>query len=129
LLKIYEFQAPNCWSELPEKIWLQVFQNLKVKDLNNVHLVCRNFHQIANLVATPILHLHEKSLKHPETLIQSSRIFEELKFGYDYDDYSHREKIEEFVRLRGRHIKRLVIDVVDFNPLKVLNWFPKLKIF
>jgi hypothetical protein len=23
----------------------------------------------------------------------------------------------------------LVIDVVDFNPLKVLNWFPKLKIF
>jgi hypothetical protein len=27
-------QAPTCWSELPEKIWLKVFQNLEVEDVN-----------------------------------------------------------------------------------------------
>jgi hypothetical protein len=52
-----------------------------------------------------------------------------LKFGYLYGDYSHQEKIEEFVRLTGSRIKRLIIDDVEFDPLKVINWFPNLKSF
>ncbi len=73
------FQNITCWSELPEKVWLRVLEKLPVKDVNSVHLVCRNLHQIANLHVNPKLGFVENWPKDLEALAQSSRIFEELE--------------------------------------------------
>jgi hypothetical protein len=115
--------------ELPEKIWLRVLQNLSVKDVNNVHLVCRNLHQIANLHVNPRLCFYwETSRKDLESLVQSLRIFEELKFGRDYDDYSlDSEKfqiIEEFPGFTGSHIKELILTSAKVDT-KVVHYLPK----
>ncbi len=85
------------------------------KAVNNLHLVCRNLHQIANLHVNPNLSIDEKSPeKHLESLVQSSRIFEELKFSHDSNEYlSSPEKfqvLEEFISFIEPHIKKLIID-------------------
>jgi hypothetical protein len=127
-------QAPTCWSELPEKVWLEVFQNLSVEDVNNVHLVCRNLHQIANLHVNPKLRFIKNSPKDLEMLVQSSRIFEELKFDGGCTDYfASQEKfeiLEEYLGFTGSHIKKLEIDFMKVIPLtfqKFLSLLPNLE--
>jgi hypothetical protein len=82
-----------------------------VKDVNNVHLVCRNLHQIANLHVNPKLcfksELPERDLK---SLVQSSRIFEELEFLAEWSFLWYQEKfelIEEYLGFIGSYIKTL----------------------
>jgi hypothetical protein len=108
-LPILKFQAPTCWPELPEKVWLRVLQNLPVKDVNNVHLVCRNLHQIANLHVNPKLIFKEDSPKDLESLVQSSRIFEELELPKGFGDHLllpvKFELLEEYLGFTGPHIK------------------------
>jgi hypothetical protein len=102
------FQAPTCWSEFPEKVWIQVFQYLMVKVVGNLHLVCRNLHQIANLHVNPKLHIEENSQKSLESFVQSSRIFEELQLSGKCDVNLKCLKIfgmiEEFIGFTGIHI-------------------------
>jgi hypothetical protein len=108
-LSILKFQAPTCWPELPEKVWLRILKNLPVKDVNNVHLVCRNLHQIANLHVNPKLSFKEESPKDLESLVQSSRIFEELELPKGYGDHLllpvKFELLEEYLGFTGPHIK------------------------
>jgi DNA-binding Lrp family transcriptional regulator len=123
-----------CWSELPEKIWLRVFQNLSVKDVNNLHLVCRNLHQLANLYVNPILRFNscfsEKSF---DSLTESSRLFQELEFLFQFDHLLCPENIqvhEKYISLAGIHIRRLMISSLTVDPStlqNLLNLLPNLE--
>jgi hypothetical protein len=66
-----------------------VFQHLSTKEVNKVHLVCHNLHQIANLFVHPELKIESWCGKNLEALAQSSRMVEELNFQ------SHVELLEE----------------------------------
>ncbi len=105
-----------------------MFQSLSVKDVNAVHLVCGNLHQIANLYVNPKLSLDDKdSSKDLESLVQSSRIFEELEFHKGCGDYlllpAKFDILGEYLGFTGPHIKKLVISKVkvDLNFLKDLK--------
>jgi hypothetical protein len=133
---------------LPEKVWLQVFRKPPLKDVNNVHLVCRNLHQIANLRVNPILRLNRNPSQDLDSLVQSSRIFEELEFKYDVKEDEgkvispifnehyllYREKFEEvekFIKITGPHIKKLTIIRVKVDPKffqNLLNLLPNLEV-
>jgi hypothetical protein len=127
-----------------------VLKNLKVKDVNNVHLVCRSLHQIANLHVNPKLRLAEKSTGDLESLVKSSRIFEELEFFEDCEvvtegilicsielkkvywlDQKKFEMIEEFIKFTGSHVKKVLIGIeVEADPIifqKLLNLLPNLE--
>jgi hypothetical protein len=101
-----------------------VFQYLQVKDVNNVHLVCKHFHEIANLHVNPIFRLKEDSQKNLESLIHSSRIFEELEFCEVCDYYlqpGNFQMTEEFISFLGIHIKTLTIKDQKVDQLILLN--------
>jgi hypothetical protein len=87
-----------------------------VKDVNNVHLVCRNFHQIANLHVNPKLNFGWSSPKDLKSLVQSSRIFQELVFSESRDDgyLLDPEKFEliDYIKFTGPHIKKIAISRV-----------------
>jgi hypothetical protein len=128
------FQAPSCWSELPEKVWLRVLQNLPVKDVNSVHLVCRNLHQIANLHVNPKLSFKKGSPEDLESLVQSSRIFEELEFSKGSSDYltsfQRFQILEKYLGFTGPHIKKLIISNLEVDLLilqNLLTMLPNLK--
>jgi hypothetical protein len=134
--RIYQ-QEPG-WSKLPEKIWLKVLQNLEVKDVNTVHLVCRNLHQIANLHANPKFSFKEDSTKDFDSLVQSSRIFRELEFsGESGGQWLHPEKfqlLEDYLSFTGAYLKKFNIDAnywgVKVDPKivqKLLNLLPNLQ--
>ncbi len=121
-----------------------------MKDVNNVHLVCRNLHQIANLHVNPKLRFYGKSPNDPESLVKSSRIFEKFKFGYDGDEdekireypYSTEfsevyfvdpekfEMFEKFISFTGPHIKDFSIKCINVDPKffqMLLNLLPNLE--
>jgi hypothetical protein len=105
-----------------------------VNDVNNVHLVCRNLHQTANLHVNPKLSFNQDSIKDLECLIKSSRIFEELQFVKGYGDYlmlpAKFELIEEYLSFTGPHIKNLIIEDIRVDPQifpSFLNLLPNLK--
>ncbi len=120
---------------MPEKVWLRVLKNLEVKDVNNVHLVCRSLHQIAKLHVNPKLRLAENSPKDLESLVQSSRIFEELQFLEQYgaeDHWLDQKKfkmIEKFIKFTGSHVKKLFIKNQRVDPkfFQLLNLLPNLE--
>jgi hypothetical protein len=128
------FQAPSCWSELPDKILLKVFQNLKVTSVNNVHLVCKKFHEIANVLVNPELSFDQYSEEHLESLCKSSRIFQELTFYKGCTDYLSSPKkfsvLQKYLDFTGPHIKKLVIEDLEDDPsivLKFLSLLPNLE--
>ncbi len=105
-----------------------------MEDVNNVHLVCRNLHQIANLHVNPKLCFHKDSSKGLESLIKSSRIFEELEFSYGSDEYLlSQEKsqiLEKYLGFTGPHTKTLKICNLKVDSMilqKLLNLLPNLK--
>ncbi len=111
-----------------------MFQDLKVNDVNSVHLVCRNLHQIANLLVNPVVRFKEGSSKPLEDLVQSSRIFEELKFYMRCTDlFASQEKfevLEEYLGFTGFHVKELTLSRMKVDPLilqKFLSLLPNLK--
>ncbi len=121
------FQAPTCWSELPEKIWLKVVQNLKVKDVNNLHLVSRNLHQIANLHVNQKFKIGRNSPRDLSSLFQSSRIFQELEFESNCHDYSlfcpdKVEILDQFISFTGSHIKKFAIKAMKVDLMTVQKW-------
>jgi hypothetical protein len=94
-----------------------VFQNLRMKDVNNVHLVCGNLHQFANLHVNPKLNFGWSSPKDLKSLVQSSRIFQELVFSESRDDGylldpEKFELIEEYIKFTGPYIKKIAISRV-----------------
>ncbi len=118
---------------MPDKVWLKVLLNLRVKEVNNLHLVCRNLHRIANLHVNPILRFEESRDKNLESLVESSRIFEELEFWQSDDYLSDPDKFEmirEYISFTGSHIKKLTINCLKVDQeigLKLLNLLPNLK--
>ncbi len=105
-----------------------------MKDVNNVHLVCRNLHKIANLHVISKLLFNEKSLQNLDNLVKSSRIFEKFEFAIGYDDYlliqEKFQMIEEYISFTGSHIKKLNITFikVDLEILqKLLPMLPNLE--
>ncbi len=111
-----------------------MFQNLSVEDVNNVHLVCRNLHQIASLHVNPYLIFNEDSLKNLESLVQSSRTSQELEFSWGSDGYlSSPEKfkvLEEYIRFTGIHVKKLNIEHVGVDleiVQNLMNLLPNLE--
>ncbi len=100
-----------------------------------MHLVCRNLHQIANLHVNPKVKLQfAKPEKDLERLVQSSRIFEELRIGEGFNEYMNVQErfkvIEEYLGFIGPHIKRLEIIFLkpDLKILqKLLNLLPNLE--
>ncbi len=111
-----------------------MFQNLSVEDVNNVHLVCRNLHQIANSHINPKLRFEKRSARNLGSLVQSSRIFEELEFvksSYYLVQQRNFQTLEEFISLAGIHIKKLTIrSGVEVDPMilqKLLNLLPNLR--
>jgi hypothetical protein len=112
-----------------------VFQNLQVNDVNNVHLVCRNLHQIANLHVNPVVKFYwETPKKDLGCLVQSSRVFEELRFYEGCSDYflsqEKFEVLEEYLGFTGNHVKILAIGYMKVDPLifqKFLSLFPNLE--
>ncbi len=86
-----------------------------MKEVNNLHLVCSNLHQIANLYVNLKLSFVIESLRvlDLESLLQSSRIFEELEFSWGSGINLLRpekfEMIEDYVRFTGIHVKKFII--------------------
>jgi hypothetical protein len=112
-----------------------VFQNLSAKDVNNVHLVCRNLHQIANLHVNQKLSFRKDSPGDLKSLVQSYRIFEELEFlkgSFAYLSSPEKfEILEEFIRFTGIYVKELTIREVSVDRmilLKFLSMLPNLKL-
>ncbi len=104
-----------------------------MRDVNNVHLVCKKLHQIANLHVNPKFRFKECSQKNIESLVQSSRIFEKLEFDFRSDDYlwsqEKFERIEEYLGFTGIHVKELKFKEMKVNPMivqKLLNLLPNL---
>ncbi len=104
--------------------------------MNNVHLVCSNLHQIANLHVNPKLNFYWNSPKDLESLFQTSRIFEELEFenkcGYYLSCPEKFQLLEEYLEFLGPNIKTLIIKGQYVDPmivLKLLNLLPNLKRF
>jgi hypothetical protein len=112
-----------------------MFQNLSVKDLNNVHLVCRNLHQIANLHVNPKLCFNWRSPKDLESLVQSSRVFKELEFLQVRDnsyllDPEKFELIEDYIKFTAPQIKKIAIRYVKGHPSilqQLINLLPNLE--
>ncbi len=104
-----------------------------MKDVNNVHLVCRNLHQIANLHVNPKLRFEKKSTKDLASLVESSRIFEELEFlkGSEYLLLPEKiQPLEEYLGFTGPHIKKLYISQLKVDQLvmqNLLNLLPNLE--
>ncbi len=105
-----------------------------MKNVNNVHLVCRRLHQIANLFVYPKLSIDGKSTKDLESLVQSSRVFEELEFSFGFgDDLLYRigfEIFQEYLSITGPHIKILIIISIKVDPQifqNLLNLLPNLE--
>jgi hypothetical protein len=98
-----------------------------------VHLVCRNLHQIANLYVNPKLCFREYFPKNLKTLLESSRIFEELEFVKEslifLLDPGKFELIEEYLDFTGPHIKKLIIEMRVYSVIfrKFLNLLPNLE--
>ncbi len=99
-----------------------------------MHLVCKKLHQIANLHVNPKLSFHEDSPKDLASLVQSSRIFEELEFSEGCGDHlKSQEKFQplsKYLGFTGPHIKTLSIDYLKVDPLIVqslLNLLPNLE--
>jgi hypothetical protein len=130
---IKKLQKPTCWSELPEKIWLRVFQNLNGKSVNSLHLVCRNLHQIANLHVHPIVRFKKNSPEDVESLLGSQRIFEELAFSdtcFFLLSPKRFEFLEEYIGFLGFHVKKLTISKTKVNQSivqKLLDLLPNLE--
>jgi hypothetical protein len=102
--------------------------------VNNVHLVCRSLHQIANLYPNPRLSFSRDSPKDLESLYKSTRTFKELAFGYGSDQLWHSEKfelLENLISFTGSQIKTLtIIEMKPDTPLilqKLLNYLPNLE--
>jgi hypothetical protein len=111
-----------------------VLQNLSVRNVNNVHLVCKKLHEIANLYPNPKLSFTEDSPKDLESLFKSTRIFKELAFEYGSDELWRPEKFKPLGNLftfTGSQIKTLTI--VEMNPdtplvlQKMLSYLPNLE--
>jgi hypothetical protein len=116
-----------------------VFQELPVKSVNNVHLVCRNLHQIANLYPNRKLSFSQDSPKHLESLYKSTRTFKELAFADGSDQLWRPEKfelLEGLISFTGSQIKtltirgmnpaiRMKVDQLIFQ--KLLNLLPNLQ--
>jgi hypothetical protein len=110
-----------------------VLKNLPVSDVNSLHLVCRNLHQIANLHVNPVVRFIKDSPKDLESLVQSSRVFEELKFdegcSYYFLSQEKFEILEEYLGFTGNHVKILTIGPMKVDPQifqKFLNFLPNL---
>jgi hypothetical protein len=110
-----------------------VFENLSERDVNSLHLVCRNLHELANLYVNPKLQFSCTFPEHVASLVQSSRIFEKLEFNVISDKLSSQKKfgiIEEYIRFTGCHVKKLHIYNNKVNPeilQKLLNLLPNLE--
>jgi hypothetical protein len=81
------------------------------------------------------LSFSENSPKDLESLVQSSRIFEELKYAKESNDYLLTQEkfgmIEEYLNFMGPQIKKLVIRKATVDPKivqKLLNLLPNLKV-
>jgi hypothetical protein len=105
-----------------------------VNDVNNVHLVCRNLHQIGNLFVYPKLSFKRGSPKDLESLVRSSRIFGKLEFTSGSNDnlrsHGRFRILEEYLGFTGPHIKKLKISDLKVDSLvfqKLLTMFPNLE--
>ncbi len=106
-----------------------------MKDVNNVHLVCRNFHQIANLHVNPKLNFYwETPKKDQESLVKSSRVFKKLEFSYESDDFLRSPEkfqlFEKYLGFTGSHIKNFSIKGVNMDQMvlqKLLDLLPNLE--
>ncbi len=87
-----------------------------MNDVNNLHLVCRNLHQIANLHVNPKISFEKDSPRKLKSLVQSFRVFKELDFLDGNDQHLlRREKfgmIKEYIRFAGIHVKKLIMSIV-----------------
>ncbi len=128
-----DLQKPNCWSELPEHIWLRVLQNLSTKDVHNLHLVCYNLHRIVSgLHLYPNLGFNEslsgRFLGNPTAPL---RLFKEFHFDKESDFLQQNfEKVQELIKHAGAHVQKLTIKSSNVDPgnlLKLLTWCPNLK--
>ncbi len=106
-----------------------------MQDVNNVHLVCRNLHQIANLQVNPKLRIDQASSRNLKSLLQSSRIFQALSFSGSNDFLSCQkqfEMIEDYIGSTGTHVKKLSLDNLEVDQMivqKLLNLLPNLEAF
>jgi hypothetical protein len=106
---------------LPERVWLTVFQNLEVEDVNNLHLVNRNLHQRANLHVHQRLRIDDQNYPEIlESLVQSSRVFEELEFWQGKGDDQVLspaifEIIEQYIKFTGIHVKKLFVNIEEMG--------------
>jgi hypothetical protein len=112
-----------------------VLQKLRMKDVNNVHLVCRNLHQIANLHVNPKLRFDWTTSKSLKRLAKLSRIFEELEFIVGSDGYFKSpekfQMIEKYLGFAGPYIKKLTSGYLEVDPQilqKLLNLLPNLEV-
>jgi hypothetical protein len=94
---------------LPVEIWIDIMKNLGTKDLNNIHLTCKKFHEIAsNHVLTKLKLFYQYSDKSgpyplPDRLCDSLEIYNKfLKEEFEF-------KVEKVLRKSGFHIKKIKI--------------------
>jgi hypothetical protein len=105
-----------------------------VKDVNDLHLVCRNLHQIANLYPYRKLSFSRDSPRHLESILKSSRTFKELSFEYGSNPLwqpDNFKPLEGLIKFTGPQIKTLtIIEMKPDIPLflqKLLNYLPNLE--
>jgi hypothetical protein len=86
--KILTFQGPEEWIDLPEHIWIKIFNNLSPSSILEVHQVSHNFHELANLYPRHELHLGKllTSDENIEAFKKSSRLYDKVKFRFNFED-------------------------------------------
>jgi hypothetical protein len=124
---------PDCWSELPEKIWLKVCSYSAVKDINNLHLVCKLIH---NKLADSHVYqkfqfdkeFFEKLLLNPTLPLRNfQKIFLIENNVLLQKNYKH---VENFIKYTGDHVRKLKITSSVVDPkilMKLLISMPNLK--
>jgi hypothetical protein len=84
--KFSHFQGPEEWIDLPEHIWIKIFNNLCSSCILPAHEVCRKFHELANLYPRHELHLGKLliSEENIEYFKKSSRIYKKVEI-YEFE--------------------------------------------
>ncbi len=110
-----------------------------MRSVNNVHLLCHNFHRIANMNVNPILRFTSRSSDRClESLFHSSRIFQALEFKefpykrptiFNSVDCTT-EPVQKYINHVTPCLKELTVDHIIVEPkilLDLINALPNLE--
>lgn len=126
------FQVYPDLTNLPLIVWERILKDLKFRDINNLHLASKNFHNISNFLVSHKLNLGKviSTDSGIEAFKASSRFYSEIKLrNFDLSD-SKLNEISETLRKFGSEVKHLEffdVSISKFAFLKLLKVLPNLE--